>query len=88
MKYVLFLIAVGVILTSGCDDSGVNQINDTSEILIFEGSTLIPNSSGSSIFADNQRSKTSGLPKIKKEHFDALKEVILTFIVMQKNQNM
>ena len=87
MKYVLFLIAVGVILTSGCDDSGVNQINDTSEILIFEGSTLIPNSSGSSIFADNQRSKTSGLPKIKKEHFDALKEVILTYSNAKKSKH-
>lgn len=86
MKYLLLLCFAGVLLLTGCTDSGVNEkIPSKEAVFLLEGETLVPNGSRGTFFNEEQKLKSVNFQDISEEQKKALKETLLNYSKNKKS---
>ncbi|HBQ59304.1 MAG TPA: hypothetical protein DD671_06690 [Balneolaceae bacterium] len=86
MKYLLLLCYAGVLLLTGCADSGVNEkIPSKEAVFLLEGETLVPNGSRGTFFNEEQKLKSVNFQDISEEQKKALKETLLNYSKNKKS---
>lgn len=86
MRYLLKSIIICVLLIAGCSDSGLN-VNETEDLLLFEGDYLLPNQENFTWWNDkeSENSKSKSLSSLNKNQIREIYKVIESYSNKKKS---